>query len=555
MIDGRTIMRITGTHRQANLTDEDNWTDPDGVTIGGFDEGRGSHVVMTCQNEGGMNLGTCLSLWNANSVYTGNRPGISPTTGDQIATYINTFDSVVFDNGTKNTTPKIVVGTDIQDSQGSHHNLYFYTGGVYLYPSLTHDDRAKLKQHQTITTNISMKSYIDRLSSYKFTGINSFSGMLNNWEFGIKCPDYFGSSHKCDRLDVDKWVIPNAPETASQSLNPQNYAHNRENIDTHYDKSVTSPVIYVGARSKMFNLLDTCSITDNDSLPLEAQSSGAQHSLIRECENSEYDNELNTTISGKYHYNGLTIGLESHSIGKSWLDGTAQHDGFNAWPELSSWGVYIGGQFPNLLQLEPFSSNLVWAIKGNTLGVTNPISADPVPGSKALAASLYKMAGKTSIREDHWEQCDAKSGATCNDHSNMSWHIGIRVAASRPEDENMSLPNSGARGADISFGGDGSLRLCAGSGNCSVIFPGSAGMGIPYINTRSIGALTDSENLVLTSPIIANKSISADSFESDLRTPSSSSASCRPGQFQDDQNYHYVCTSPNHWKRVVLVDF
>ncbi|QCE34255.1 hypothetical protein FAI40_02270 [Acetobacteraceae bacterium] len=555
MIDGQLLMRITGAHRQANPSDEDNWTDPDGVTIGGFSEGRGSHVLITCQNEGGMNLGTCLSLWNSNAPYTSNRPGISPTTGDQIAHYPGTLDGVVFDNGTKNTTPKIVAGKNIQDSGGVNHDLYFYKQGVYIYPVLSETDRAKIKQHQSIVSNVSTKTYKDKSSGYKFTGVNGFSGMINNWIFSDKCPSHFGSANKCDRLDVDKWVIPNAPETASQSLNPQDYANDPENFDTHYDKDATFPRIYVGARSKMFNLLDTCAIVDNDSLPENNQSSSEKHSLVRECENAEYDNELHTTISGKYHYNGLTLTLDSHFPGKSWLDGATQNDGFNAWPELSSWGLYIGGQFPNLLQLEPFTSNLVWAIKGNVLGVTNPISADSTSGSKALASSLYKQAGKTSMREDHWEQCDAVNGASCDDHSNMSWHMGVRVAADKPENENIMSPNSGAPGADISFGGDGSLRLCAASGNCSLVYPGSAGMRIPYVNTASIGALSDSENVIITSPMIADKSVSAESFKENLRTPKSSREACEAGQFVDDQNYHYVCTSPNHWKRIMLSDF
>jgi hypothetical protein len=44
-------------------------------------------------------------------------------------------------------------------------------------------------------------------------------------------------------------------------------------------------------------------------------------------------------------------------------------------------------------------------------------------------------------------------------------------------------------------------------------------------------------------------------FTEKLYTPASSSASCKPGQFADDANYHYVCTAPNTWKRVALSSF
>lgn len=40
-----------------------------------------------------------------------------------------------------------------------------------------------------------------------------------------------------------------------------------------------------------------------------------------------------------------------------------------------------------------------------------------------------------------------------------------------------------------------------------------------------------------------------------LSTPSSSSAPCHEGEFQDDANYHYVCVATNKWKRVALSDF
>lgn len=47
----------------------------------------------------------------------------------------------------------------------------------------------------------------------------------------------------------------------------------------------------------------------------------------------------------------------------------------------------------------------------------------------------------------------------------------------------------------------------------------------------------------------------AKSLTSDLRKPSSSKMPCRPGEFEDDADYHYVCVSSDKWKRVRLSDF
>ena len=48
---------------------------------------------------------------------------------------------------------------------------------------------------------------------------------------------------------------------------------------------------------------------------------------------------------------------------------------------------------------------------------------------------------------------------------------------------------------------------------------------------------------------------SATSYHEALSTPASSSASCSPGDFTDDANFHYVCTATNTWKRAALSSF
>ena len=562
MIDGTSIVRITGSHRQANPVSEDVWTDPDGVILGGMAEGRGSHVVMTCQDEGGMNLGTCLSIWNSNSIYTGNRPGISPTTGEQMASY-GTFDAVIEDNGTKSTAPKIIASAAFSSSDGVKHAVFFDSGSVWVSPVLSVVDRAKLKQHQTIISNVSTPDYVNRLDRYGTYAVNGFSGMLNNWNFGVTCPLEFKGEKLCDQLDVDTWVIPGSGIT--KKTNPQIYAVTASNLDVHYDQSATLPAIYVGARSKQFNHLLTCELGDFDTAPSTA-GKDAQHSLMRECENGEYDDELFTTISGKYHFSGLTIGVDSHTLGTSWIDGTSQTDGYNAWPDKSSWGIYLGGQLPNLLELNPFTSDFVRSITGNTLQITNPISAGKQPGNTALYGSHFKNAGTSSMIFNEWQQCDAIDTQTCLDHNAMSWREGLRVGGTIG-----SLVN-GASAAYVKYQGSGDYGICTASNTCTTMnsvagwtFPAavsingplntsslaifSGGESATYINVDGIGSNT-SNNVTFTSDAVFNKkAMFSNNLVVPFGTPISSTSTCTAGQIEMDATYIYSCIATDTWRR------
>lgn len=512
MIDGQSIVRITGAHRQLNPKNEDPWTDPDGVTIGGFATGRGVHTVMTCQNEGGMNLGACLSIWNSNSTYTGNRPGLSPVTGQEIASYGATLDSVVVDVGTKSSPPKVVAGSDIISEDGISRSIFFDSNSVYINPTLSNTDRAKIKQHQTLVSNVSTPTFVNRIIPvYGFSGINGFSGMINNWAFSTSCPPPMRKNTACDRLDVDTWVIPGG-NNANVNNNPQIYATSLNNIDNHYDHSVTHPAIYVGARSKQFDTLYTCSLGDYDTAP-SASGENAKHSLLRECENTEYDNELNTKISGKYHFAGLTLEVSSHVKGEKWFDGTPQTDGYNAWPDKSSRGIYLGGMLPHLLVLSPFTSPFVNSIDGNTIWITNPISAGPYYGDIALLQALHKNAGNSSMDINIWQQCDARKNSRCTDHTTMGIYQGLRVASS------IGNMHSGVAGGYIRYGGDGTTSLCNNKAFC-ITLPSNTDI------TQFPG------NLIIP-----------------LHTPRSSNESCEKGERTEDIHYRYLCISRNHWQR------
>lgn len=78
------------------------------------------------------------------------------------------------------------------------------------------------------------------------------------------------------------------------------------------------------------------------------------------------------------------------------------------------------------------------------------------------------------------------------------------------------------------------------------------------LDFSSIGVFfnpTSSTKLELLNAAGNNVTLSAARFKSSLATPTSSSSPCSAGEFTADQNYHYVCTAPNHWRRVALSDF
>jgi hypothetical protein len=66
--------------------------------------------------------------------------------------------------------------------------------------------------------------------------------------------------------------------------------------------------------------------------------------------------------------------------------------------------------------------------------------------------------------------------------------------------------------------------------------------GMPHTSTKAISS----------QPFAA---LEASAYHETLRTPASSSAPCRAGDFADDANYHYVCVADSTWKRVALSSF
>lgn len=137
---------------------------------------------------------------------------------------------------------------------------------------------------------------------------------------------------------------------------------------------------------------------------------------------------------------------------------------------------------------------------------------------------------------------------------------------------------SGQNGAYLSTDGSGNVRVHAISsgqgalltdgdvrptGNVhlespggQIVFTPKSGSNIsPYMFAVDDHTISFSNSVGVQSTLSLYAVTASGYFSAPLTTPSSSSAACSPGQFEDDADYHYVCTATNHWRRVALSDF
>lgn len=96
---------------------------------------------------------------------------------------------------------------------------------------------------------------------------------------------------------------------------------------------------------------------------------------------------------------------------------------------------------------------------------------------------------------------------------------------------------------------NGNIEVGNGS---SLLLPTSDNSSRAYMFNSIISGISV---LSLNSDAGIYQAFKSDAFIGTISTPTSSTANCIKGQFQDDENYHYVCVSDNKWKRVQLQDF
>lgn len=98
----------------------------------------------------------------------------------------------------------------------------------------------------------------------------------------------------------------------------------------------------------------------------------------------------------------------------------------------------------------------------------------------------------------------------------------------------------------------------SGTTNFVNVNPGNTVGGFKFCDTLTGNVICDGTPLLSLNSVesvFSNTVITNSNFRSPLRTPSSSNQNCTPGDFEDDENYHYVCVSLNKWKRSPLSDF
>ena len=91
---------------------------------------------------------------------------------------------------------------------------------------------------------------------------------------------------------------------------------------------------------------------------------------------------------------------------------------------------------------------------------------------------------------------------------------------------------------------------------------GTVANGIDFSNYKFTGDFLKSANFTVdgsgdttANSLKANTVTASETFIAPLKTPSSSTASCKTGQVEFSSGYVYVCVSTNLWKRAALASF
>ncbi|GBQ10600.1 hypothetical protein AA21291_0488 [Swaminathania salitolerans LMG 21291] len=349
------------------------------------------------------------------------------------------------------------------------------------------------------------------------------------------------------------------------------------------------PFIEIGTYVKHFTRNTTCSVqVDND------ETNPKNLSPSRDC-----DEELDNWYTGPDYgatMHGLTIGSQ-----------------FNNKVSSDSYGLGISGQWPTGMRINVDSSSM--DIDGDAFKIAPRLGPDKSIGSRQEVFEFdeepFKGSGWTS-QFKMWQQIDSNGFNDPNGYQNQhdtSWWMGPRYG-----DSIYSMSKSASNGGATVYNpgwAKGGVALCGSNapqlpnkgfpatacltvsdwgdtstsgsitahngihviGNIDASGGGTFGGNLNIINGRSLLLVPEAKNapfvfaygdvsLVQKSPQlhISNSRggwsyIRVDSVIGTLGTPANSSAPCDPGQSQDDKNFHYVCTSPNHWRRIALQDF
>lgn len=533
--------------------------------------GRPGSLVITGQPWGPFNAGALESILWGTEVDSQN--GVATLDWRQGAGHVPRADGIGQYIGVTNSEAMVI-------AHGS-----FGVGSVTIFPALTLEQISMLRVGMYITTNI-VNSSASTVPSANFFGAaglpadNYYSGIISGWSQAVDL-----SGKPVTIIRVPAWDNRNFSKHSNDAV-PGNMSG--DSIDTYWsDYGV--PTVFIGsstdggAHNEYIFYDGTKGNYKAGNINGKVSNAGHATSLAHALESDEIDLRYTASKVGEVHLDGVTISVASSGgIGRTGLT-------------KDSYMLDLSGDAPNMLILDgPTDGN---SIIGHSLYFGGGLgSSFSMPRYEMADTAAYAdNQGNALMRLATFMTKDSHvTGAPGN-----SIHLGV-VNGGFPGD---GLPDALSAWGQIGFS-KGGVLLCGGRGSWSLSAP-SCGVQVDYRGKVIIGGVTTvlaqmnvnaplamgaGQDLQFLNsdgtweyaqsisgasiPTIAFKvggtggdasitaydgrytgKISADSYIENLKTPSSSSAPCTPGEFTDDANYHYVCVSLNQWKRVALSAF
>lgn len=495
-----------------------------------------------------------------------------------------------------NNPPWYMAGADIPDENGKTHAVTFTARGAIVRPALPSSYLQQMHPDMHVMTNIVAGSTI-------FSGV-SLSGDPKHRN---QDQQFYGNTYISSESGTDadgsftkfymggQWQPINGnsvPDGHVPSLGAPSSDQRTDALDRVEYSQLKSPALLFGVYTKHFTRNTACLVNANYGTGGSGSAAfGPSRKCDEELDNWYYGPDYGATM------HGLTIGLAGNI------------------PSDDSYGMAVAGAWPTGMRVWLGSNGI--DIDGDEYVTGSRVGAVPALGNKKALAEWWQepSAGVGYIESVKlWSQIDGVSDkhnsltqADAASAQDVSYWFGPRQSASKYNIDgnfeaalafNPAWSKNGVALCGINankfFGNNLNGTACLtvnewGDTSTSGTFSAQNGIKLKG-EIDSSGGATFGGNIAISSgkslflkpaasnapSVFAYGDISSvqkaptlrisnskggwsylriDSVIGTLATPASSSAPCDPGQSQDDQGYHYVCTSPNHWRRIALQDF
>lgn len=384
-----------------------------------------------------------------------------------------------------------------------------------------------------------------------YLSTNSLAIQNNNeaGDSGLPKKQFFSSIIKS--VSSDKSIIYTYG-WGRQGENSTGTTPNIKNFETYYAKNYSIPVIFIGAPTKMFGR--------NLNLHYDGSRTGANGtpatSLIHQMEGEEIDlNLFNEPRKNIVSFHGITIGGNITN------------------PEAltkESYGMLLANSLPNHLVI--WDSCKESAIKSSGFFVPGKCLLGKQKGMINELGNYITQADKDNIYLNFWI---TREKPELTGWESSSLNIGPSI--NNNVSENLEKPRISWRSNNISIISGHEKEILSANETSGVLINTITRLA-SSLEVRGAIVINDDKwnpffyfykkdnDSVIASPsknylllknrtkIEGNLSVNG-IMHAQLMTPNSSHAPCNPGDFSDDKNFHYVCVTENHWKRVKLSDW